>query len=84
MRRPRLKALQSSPQAYYYCVSRVVGREFLLGDAEKEQFVRYMRLYEKLYGLRILSYVVMSNHFHILIGKGPHWKGSGIGKGLDL
>ena len=50
-----------------HCMSRVVGREFLFGDAEKEQFVRYMRLYEKLYDLRILSYVVMSNHFHILV-----------------
>ena len=67
MRRPRLKAPEGSSQAYYHCVSRVVGREFLLGEAEKEQFVRFMRLYEKLYGLRVLSYVVMSNHFHILV-----------------
>lgn len=67
MRRPRVKAPDSHAAAYYHCVSRVVGREFLLGEAEKEQFVRYMRLYEKLYGLRIVSYVVMSNHFHILV-----------------
>ena len=67
MRRPRLKAPENSSQAYYHCVSRVVGRELLLGKAEKEQFVRYMRLYEKLYGLRIVTYVVMSNHFHILV-----------------
>ncbi|MBK1835460.1 transposase [Roseibacillus ishigakijimensis] len=67
MRRPRIKAPENHPAAYYHCVSRVVGREFLLGEAEKEQFVRYMRLYEKLYGLRVLSYVVMSNHFHVLV-----------------
>ena len=67
MRRPRVKAPDGHVAAYYHCVSRVVGREFLLGEAEKEQFVRYMRLYEKLYGLRIISYVVMSNHFHILV-----------------
>ena len=67
MRRPRVKAPDGHAAAYYHCVSRVVGREFLLGEAEKEQFVRYMRLYEKLYGLRIISYAVMSNHFHILV-----------------
>ncbi|WP_411844636.1 transposase [Roseibacillus persicicus] len=67
MRRPRVKVPPGHGQAYYHCVSRVVGREFLLGEAEKEQFVRYMRLYEKLYGLRVISYAVMSNHFHILV-----------------
>ncbi|WP_411845249.1 transposase [Roseibacillus persicicus] len=67
MRRPRVKVPPSYAQAYYHCVSRVVGREFLLGEAEKEQFVRYMRLYEKLYGLRVISYAVMSNHFHVLV-----------------
>ncbi|WP_411847278.1 transposase [Roseibacillus persicicus] len=67
MRRPRVKVPSGHAQAYYHCVSRVVGREFLLGETEKEQFVRYMRLYEKLYGLRVISYVVMSNHFHILV-----------------
>lgn len=67
MRRPRVKIPVGHPEAYYHCVSRVVGREFLLGEAEKEQFVRYMRLYEKLYGLRVISYAVMSNHFHILV-----------------
>ena len=49
--------------ALYHCISRVVGREFLLGSAEKEQFVRYMRLYEAFCGVRILSYCIMSNHF---------------------
>lgn len=67
MRRPRLKISSSHAVAYYHCVSRVVNREFVLGDAEKEQFIRFMRLYEKLYGLRVISYCVMSNHFHILV-----------------
>ncbi len=61
-----LKALQGKP-AIYHCVSRVVDRRFVLGDAEREQFVRYMRVYERFCGVRVLAFCVMSNHFHILL-----------------
>ena len=57
--------------AIYHVVSRVVGREFLLGRAEKEQFVKYMRLYEAFCGVRVLTYCIMSNHFHILLEVPP-------------
>ncbi len=65
MRRPRFKI--QGQTAYYHCVSRVVNREFVLGPAEKEQFIRFMRIYEGLYGLRVVAYCVMSNHFHLLV-----------------
>ncbi|WP_367872489.1 transposase [Luteolibacter sp. Populi] len=67
MRRPRLKAPTTHPFAYYHCVSRVVNRAFVLGPEEKNQLVAFMRTYERLYGLRVLSYCIMSNHFHILV-----------------
>jgi REP element-mobilizing transposase RayT len=67
MRRRRLKAPASHPVAYYHCVSRVVNRDFVLGGAEKDKLVEYMRTYERLYGLRVLAYCMMSNHFHILV-----------------
>lgn len=60
-------APESMERAYYHCVSRVVNREFVLGEAEKDHFVKLMRCYERLYGLRIIAYCVMSNHFHILV-----------------
>ena len=53
--------------AYYHCVSRVVNREFVLGAVEKEQFRALMRVYERLCGLRVVGYCIMSNHFHILV-----------------
>jgi REP element-mobilizing transposase RayT len=70
MRQRRLKAPANSyaDTAYYHCVSRVVNREFVFGDAEKEQFVRFMRMYERLCGVRVVTYCVMSNHFHVLVG----------------
>lgn len=61
----------STRSAIYHCVSRIVGREFLLQGEEKEQFVRYMRLYEEFCGVRVLSYCIMSNHFHILVEVPP-------------
>ena len=67
MRRRRLKAPASHQVAYYHCVSRVVNRDFVLGGAEKDKLVEYMRTYERLYGLRVLAYCMMSNHFHILV-----------------
>ena len=50
-----------------HCTSRIVGREFLLGEVEKEAFVKMMRMYEEFCGVKVLSYCVMSNHFHILL-----------------
>jgi len=67
MRRARLKADPQAQVAYYHCVSRVVGRAFLLGDEEKDQLVELMRVYERLYGLRVIAYCIMSNHFHLLV-----------------
>src|SRR5210317_576409 len=61
-----LRALKGKP-AIYHCLSRVVDRRFVLGEAEKEQFVRYMRDYERFCQVRVLAFCVMSNHFHILL-----------------
>lgn len=48
-------------------MSRVVDRQFVLGNEEKEHFVGLMRLYERFCGVRVLTYCVMSNHFHLLV-----------------
>ena len=52
---------------YYHCISRVVDRQFVLGAQEKEQLVTLMRRYEAFCGLKVITYCVMSNHFHILV-----------------
>lgn len=57
--------------AIYHCVSRVVERRFHFKKLEKEQFIKYMRLYEAFCGVRVLSYCVMSNHFHLLVEVPP-------------
>jgi putative transposase len=67
VRQRRLKAPASFPVAYYHCLSRVVDRQFVFGELEREQFVRYLREYERFCGVRVLTYCILSNHFHLLI-----------------
>jgi REP element-mobilizing transposase RayT len=67
MRLRRLKAPAFLPVAYYHVVSRVVDRQFVLKEEEKDKMVEYMRTYERFGGLRVISYCIMSNHFHILV-----------------
>jgi glucuronate isomerase len=44
-----------------------VDRRFVFGDAEREHFRMFMRMQENFTGCRVLSYCVMSNHFHVLL-----------------
>ena len=68
MRFPRVKA---EGQSFYHCVSRVVDRRFIFqtaghGSPEAERFVLLMRRLEAFSGVRVLTYTLMSNHFHLL------------------
>jgi putative transposase len=55
----------------YHCISRVVDRRFALGELEREHFRMLMRMCEKFTGCRVLSYCLMSNHFHVLLEVPP-------------
>ncbi|WP_168442266.1 transposase [Pontiella desulfatans] len=48
-------------------MSRVVNGDFVFGDKEKEFFRYSMRKLEHFMGIRILTYCIMSNHFHLLV-----------------
>ncbi len=67
MRQKRMRAPENWSSAYYHCISRVVGRQFLLGDREKEYFVKLLRKYERFCCLKVVSYCIMDNHFHLLV-----------------
>ena len=49
----------------------MVDRRFVFGDAEWEHFRMFMRMQENFSGCRVLSYCIMSNHFHILLEVPP-------------
>ena len=61
--------------AIYHCVSRVVDRRFVFEERECEAFRMFMRMYENFSGCRVLSYCVMSNHFHLLLEVPPPIEG---------
>jgi len=63
--RRRIKPEKGS--ACYHVMSRTVNGEFLFGPAEKEAFQRMMRRMARFAGVEIFTYVVMDNHFHILL-----------------
>ena len=62
----------------YHITSRVVDRRFVFGDEERGKFRMFMRMMENFSGCRVLSYCVMSNHFHILLEVPPMPQG-GLG-----
>jgi putative transposase len=74
MRKARWLINSENPEtkpAIYHCISRVVDRKFVFEEDEREVFRMFMRMYENFSGCRVLSYCVMSNHFHILLEVPP-------------
>lgn len=51
----------------YHVVSRIVDRNFRLDDREKEVFRGMMRRAATFSGVRVLTYALMANHFHLLV-----------------
>jgi putative transposase len=65
-RRPR--AILRGRAAVYHVVSRCNGRQFFMEAAtEKERFRDLLGRLVEFCGLRLLTYCLMSNHFHILV-----------------
>jgi putative transposase len=53
--------------AVYHCVTRTVNGELLFGDREKEVLRKMLWQVADFCGVEILTYCVMSNHFHVLL-----------------
>ena len=54
--------------ACYHCYGRCVNKERLLGDGEaKDRFVAELRRVAAFCGVEVLTFCVMSNHYHILV-----------------
>ena len=67
MRKPRFK-LPPESTAVFHCISRIVAGDFLLASHPvKETLREMMRRQAAFCGVRIITYSLMSNHFHILV-----------------
>jgi putative transposase len=57
----------SGASAVYHCMTRTVNGEFLFHDREKEMLRKMLWQVAEFSGVEILTYCVMSNHFHVLL-----------------
>lgn len=65
MRLARIKLTGRS--AVYHCMSRVVGGQALLDQVAKEKLVAMIRQQARFCGVEVITYCIMSNHFHVLV-----------------
>ena len=68
MRRARLIEANG---AFYHIISRIIERRRILGTREKEVFRQLMRKVEGFSGVRILTWVALDSHWHILLHVPP-------------
>jgi hypothetical protein len=57
----------SGISAVYHAMSRTVGNQFLFENREKEVLRHMIRQVADFCGVEVLTYCIMSNHFHVLI-----------------
>jgi putative transposase len=53
--------------AVYHCMTRTVNGEFLFKGREKEVLRKMIRQVADFSGVEVLTYCIMSNHFHVLV-----------------
>lgn len=70
MRRPR-HYIKGPETRFYHALSRVVDRQLLFGDPEKEFFRNTLRKIEAFSGVHVLDYSIMGNHFHLILEVPP-------------
>ena len=56
---------------HYHCVSRVVDRNFVFGTHERDVFRKILRQVEGFSGVRVVTWTILSNHFHVLLEVPP-------------
>jgi len=67
MRGARIKVDAGDGEAVYHCMSRTVNGEMLFDDVAKEILRKQLRQVAGYCGVQIVTYVLMSNHFHVLL-----------------
>lgn len=62
----RIKGLAGKPSVYH-CMSRTVNGEHLFQTADKDAFHKQLREAAEFSGVQILTFAILSNHFHVLV-----------------
>ena len=67
MRQARIKTPPEESEAVYHCISRTVNGEMLFDDVAKEVLRRQLWQVADYCGVQVITYVIMGNHFHVLL-----------------
>jgi putative transposase len=59
----------------WHCFSRIIDRHYLLDADNKNFLLQTIRAYEDLLGVEVLTFCLMSNHFHLLVRVPPRPEG---------
>ena len=51
----------------YHVISRTTGQEFKLGNQEKEHLMKRIKFLSSVYFVRVFTFSLLSNHFHLLV-----------------
>ncbi len=62
----RKKRIKSQEDAYYHLISRIVDKDFKYDEEERQIFYFIMRKVARFCGVEVVTFAIMSNHFHIL------------------
>ena len=71
MPRPPRIQVSGSSSLFHHCVSRVVDRNFVFGVHERDVFRKVLRQVERFSGVRVITWTILSNHFHVLLEVPP-------------
>ncbi|MFT4551044.1 MAG: putative transposase [Verrucomicrobiales bacterium] len=67
MPNPRILLTCLSRSTHYHCISRAVDRDFKFADHERDVFRKILRQVEAFSGVRVVTWTILSNHFHVLL-----------------
>ena len=68
MRPPRFLAPPEAELAYYHCISRTINAERIFQEEDLEVMREVFRSQAAFAGIEIVTFCLLSNHFHILVG----------------
>ena len=80
MTHARSTLVSSADTPYYHCISRCVRRAYLCGfdretqrhfDHRKQWLVELMHQFSNIFAIRVCSYAIMSNHYHLVLYVNP-------------
>ncbi len=70
MRRSRLRVPEFNEGIFYHLTSRVVDKQPIFTDLEKERFVKEMRRWASFCQVQVVTFNIMSTHFHLVVREG--------------